>query len=147
MSIHIQIDPTLNPEDIEVRVHTLTPEVQQWIAQYAEERMEPLLLGFSNDQAQILDPDQVLRIYAEDGKVYASSEQGRYQLRSTLSQLEKQLAHTSITRISRSELVNLRQVKAFDFNWSGTIMIHLRDGSTTFAARRQIPLLKQKLGL
>ena len=48
-------------------------------------------------------------------------------------------------RISRYEIVNLRKVKRFDFTITGTLRVEMEDDTETWASRRFIPAIKERL--
>jgi len=50
-------------------------------------------------------------------------------------------------RISNSEIINLRKVKAFDLSLAGTIQVSLLNGTVTYVSRRYVPKIKQVLGI
>ena len=58
--------------------------------------------------------------------------------------MEKLLGR-SFLRISRFELVNLRKVRKYDFTIIGTLRIEFKNGMGTWASRRYIPLIKERL--
>ena len=48
-------------------------------------------------------------------------------------------------QISRYEVVNLSKVKRFDFSISGQLQIEMKNGISTWASRRFIPEIKNRL--
>jgi DNA-binding LytR/AlgR family response regulator len=106
-----------------------------------------MLAGFREDTLEILNPAEVLRIYAASGKVYAVTERGEYALRQRLYELEERLAGGRFVRSSNSEILNLGKVRSFDLSFAGTICVTLADGSTAYVSRRYVPKIKQVLGI
>ena len=74
----------------------------------------------------MLEPEEIVRIYAANGKVYAEAEQGTYLLRLRLYEMEQRLANKSFVRISNGEIINLKKVKGFDLSFTGTICVSSR---------------------
>ena len=97
--------------------------------------------------AEILSPEDIIRIYAAGGKTFASASKKEYILRQRLYELEEQLTKHSFVRISNSEIINLRKVRNFDLSLSGTICVTLSDGTATYVSRRYVSKIKQVLGL
>ena len=64
-----------------------------------------------------------------------------------LRQEEERLAALRFARISHSEIINLKQVKALDLTFTGTIRITLADGTVCWASRRYVKKIKEVLGL
>ena len=61
--------------------------------------------------------------------------------------MEASLDRGSFVRISHSEIVNLRQVKAMDLKLSGTIQMTMNGGAVCYASRRYVKKIKEALGL
>ena len=90
---------------------------------------------------------QIYRIVASEGKVYAVTDEGEYQLRLRLYELENRLDKGSFVRISNSEIINLKRVKGFDLSLAGTICVRLTNGMVTYVSRRYVARIKQVLGI
>ena len=97
--------------------------------------------------ADLLEQEELYRVYAEEGKVFGVTQDGTYALRRRLYELEEQLDKKRFVRISNSEIVNLKQVKSFDLSFAGTICVALRDGTVTYVSRRYVSKIKQVLGI
>ncbi len=82
-----------------------------------------VITGFYNDLAEILSPEDIIRIYAAGGKTFASVSNKEYILKQRLYGLEEQLTKQSFVRISKSEIINLKKVRNFDLSLSGTICV------------------------
>ena len=106
-----------------------------------------MLAGFRNDTLEILEQPDIFRIYAAAGKVYAVTNRGEYSLNLRLYELEERLDKDRFVRISNSEIINLKKVKAFDLRFSGTICVSLSDGTVTYVSRRYVAKIKQVLGI
>ena len=64
---------------------------------------------FAQDTPQLLAGLQghdIIRLYATNGKGYAGTEDGEYQLRLRLHELEERLDKDDFVRISNSEIIN-----------------------------------------
>ena len=111
MQIKIQIDPACAEPQLVVHTAAVTDEVNTLIARLSDVRPEAIA-GFSGDVVSLLMPDEILRIYAEQQKVYAETVSGaRYALRLRLYELEERLSPMRFVRISNSEIINLYLVK------------------------------------
>ena len=77
----------------------------------------------------------------------AVTERGEFALRMRLYEAERRLEGGAFARISNAELVNLDNVRSFDLRLSGTILVRLRDGDTTYVSRRYVAQIKRTLGL
>ncbi len=130
-----------------LEVPALTPRMEA-LARRLEEMDDGTLPGFQADQAFLLETSRLTCLYAQDKEILARSETGEvYSLRLRLYELEERLDSHTFVRISRSEIVNLKQVAALDLKLSGTIRMTLRDGSVCYVSRRYVKKIKQALGL
>ena len=89
----------------------------------------------------------MIRIYANDKKVFAVTGEGEYVLRQRLYELEERLDGRWFVRISNSEIINLKKVGHFDLSFTGTICVKLSDGTTTYVSRRYVSKIKKILGI
>lgn len=147
MQIKIQIDPACAEPQLVIHTAAVTDEVNALVARLSDVRPEAIA-GFSGDVVSLLMPDEILRIYAEQQKVYAETVSGaRYALRLRLYELEERLSPMRFVRISNSEIINLRLVKRLDLSLSGTICMELAGGATAFVSRRYVSKIKDILGI
>lgn len=146
MQIEIKIDETCKEPKIIVTTDKMTEEVSEIVKKLSEEQAKTIA-GFRDDTVEILEPDSLYRIYASNGKVFAQTNHGEYQLRLRLYELEQRLDRRSFVRISNSEIIHLKKVKGFDLSFSGTICVRLSDGTVTYVSRRYVTQIKHILGI
>ena len=146
MQVEIKIDPSCKEPKIIVLTDKITDEISLLVKKISEESPQ-ILAGFQNDTLEILDPQDIFRIYAASGKVFATAVKGEYTLRLRLYELEERLNKSQFVRISNSEIINLKKVKSFDLSFTGTICVSLLDGTLTYVSRRYVTKIKQVLGI
>ncbi len=146
MQIEIKIDGACREPRMILITDRMTEELNDLVRRLSGQTPQ-MLAGFREETMEILDPAEVLRIYAASGKVYAVTERGEYTLRQRLYELEERLGGSRFARISNSEILNLGKVKNFDLSFSGTICVTLCDGSTTYVSRRYVTKIKRVLGI
>ena len=142
MSIIIQI---FSPK-ITIITNKVTDEINEITKKLAGEQTQ-LIAGFQDEQVTLLEPNQIYRIFASNGKVYAETELRKYVIRLRLYEMEQRLAGNSFVRISNSEIINLKQVRGFDLSFTGTICVSLSNGTVTYVSRRYVAKIKQLLGI
>ena len=76
-----------------------------------------VISDIKDDKVELLEQESLVRIYAENGKVFARTENGLYQIKLRLYKLEKRLDNSIFVRISNSEIVNLKKVKSLDLSF------------------------------
>ncbi len=146
MKIEVRIDAACEETTVQICTSRMSEEIQNLVrvlSQNAPQR----IVGFLEDEACILSQEEILRVYAEGGKVYAETSGGRFALRQRLYELEGRLDEKRFVRISNAEIVNLSWIKAFDLSFSGTICVRMKNGVITYVSRRYVTKIKQVLGL
>ncbi len=146
MQIKIQIDESCKEPEVIILTDKITEEVNEIMRKLSEERPE-VLAGFRGDTLEILEKNEVFRIFSQSGKVFAITGRGEYILRQRLYELEEKLIKDSFVRISNSEIVNLRKIKSFDLSFAGTICVVFTDGTSTYVSRRYVSKIKSILGI
>lgn len=91
----------------------------------------------SNDRIVLVDPAEILYLFAQGDHVYLQTSDERLQTQFTLTELEKRLSRSGFFRAHRSYLVNLQQVKEVIPYTRDSFSLRLKD-----AARTEIPLSK-----
>lgn len=146
MQIELNIDPHCQTPRIIVEAPALTDEVSAILQKLSEDA--PLLLtGFRDDTPEVLEPGDILRLYASSGKVFATTSRGDYTLRLRLYELEQRLDARQFVRISNSEIINLKMIESLDLSLAGTICVKLRGGLCAYVSRRYLSRLKKILGI
>ena len=146
MKYEIQIDSSYT----EPKVIILTAEITEDVNDLTKKLMEnspSVLSGWKDEKIEILEPSDLLRVYASSGKVIAVTGHGEYTLRLRLYEVEERLKPDVFVRISNSEIINLQKAKNFDLSISGTISIKMSDGTTSYVSRRFVTKIKNLLGI
>lgn len=113
------------------------------LADYAPE----IISGSKDDKIEVIEQADLIRIYANAGKVFAVTQKGEYALRLRLYEIEQRLPSHQFVRISNSEIINLKKVNNFDLSFTGTICVKLVNGTITYVSRRYVSKLKKILGI
>ena len=146
MQVEIRIDSTVREPKVIVLTDRMTDEVNEIVRKISE--TEPAMLaGFREDTVTVLDPEEIYRIYAANGKVFAVTGKAEYTLRMRLYEVEERFRRSSFVRISNSEIINLKMVRSFDLSLAGTIRVALKNGETAYVSRRYVGKIKEALGM
>lgn len=146
MKYEIQIDDTYAEPKVVIFTASITEDVNEVVKKLSD-ATQTVISGFKDEKVEILEPSDLIRIYANAGKVIAVTSRGEYNLRLRLYEMEKLLNRNDFVRISNSEIVNLKKVKNFDLSLTGTILIKLSDGTTSYVSRRYVAAIKKILGV
>ena len=146
MQVEIRIDSTVREPTVIVVTDRMTDEVNEIVRKISE--TEPTMLaGFREDTVTVLDPEEIYRIYAANGKVFAVTAKAEYSLRMRLYEVEERFRGSSFVRISNSEIINLKAVRSFDLSLAGTIRVALKNGEAAYVSRRYVARIKEALGM
>jgi len=99
----------------------------------------------SRNTATLLSEEDIISISSDNKKLKIIAENGEYELKKPLRDMEKQLHPVAFLKISRYEIINLGKVSKFDFSVTGTFRIVMKNGMVTWASRRLIPEIKKRL--
>lgn len=146
MQFEIKIDSSYTEPKVTILTAAVTEEINNLIQRISEKDPQ-IISGSKNGKLEVLDKDDLFRIYASGGRVFAITENGKYTLRFRLYEIEGKLNPSQFVRISKSEIINLKKVKNFDLSFTGTICVELTNGMTTYVSRRYISKIKRILGV
>ena len=148
MKLNINIDAGAKEPEITITTSHMTEDVNRVVDFISRLDDAPTIIsGIREDKVELLDPEVIVKIYAEDSKVFAQTEKGSYQIRLRLYEAEEKLNNSKFVRISNSEIVNLKKVKSLDLSFVGTICMELSNGEVSYVSRRYVSKIKRVLGL
>ncbi len=146
MQLEVIIDSAYTEPKVTILTASVTEEVNG-ILNRLSDKVSPIISGSRNGKIEIMEPEDLIRVYAGAGKVFAATKKGEYVLRLRLFEAEERLPAGQFVRISNSEIINLKKVDHFDLGFTGTISVRLSDGTTTYVSRRYLSKIKKKLGI
>lgn len=146
MQVEFKIDPSCAEPKIVVFAAGMTEEIEALLEKLSEQTMR-VIAGQKEGRLEILDPIELIRVFAQGGKVFASTRRGEYALRMRLYELEERLDSRRFARISNSEIINLGEVRSFDLSIAGTICVQMKNGEVAYVSRRYVSKIKKILGL
>lgn len=146
MKVEVIIDPACQEPLVTIRAAGMTDEVTALVNQLAGAAPAPIT-GVKDGKLVLLQEAEIIRVYAADGKVYATTLKGEYTLRQRLYEMEERLDPRSFVRISNGEIINLKKARGFDLKMTGTICVSLEGGVVTWVSRRYVNRIKQVLGV
>lgn len=124
----------------------MTDEISDLMQRLSEESPQGIV-GFDGNVVLMLEPSEIVRIYAAVGKVFAVTDRKEYVLRMRLYEAEEKLGGKGFVRISNSEIINIKKAKKFDLSTAGTICVSLSNGNVSFVSRRYVSKIKKTLGI
>lgn len=146
MQVEIKIDSSYAEPKIIVLTAAMTEDLKAIIDRLSNETPR-IISGIRNDKLEVIEPEELVRVYANAGKVFAVTDKGEYILRLRLYEMEERLNETQFVRISNSEIINLKKVRNFDLSFTGTICVEFMNGKVTYVSRRYVSKIKKILGI
>ena len=146
MKIEVKVDAACEETTVVICTNKVNDEIQQLVRKLSQDAPQ-VIVGFLEDEAVILTQEEILRVFAEGGKVFAETKSARFVLRLRLYELEERLDAKRFVRISNAEIINLAMVRGFDLSFAGTICVRMKNDAVTFVSRRYVSKIKQVLGL
>ncbi len=146
MQVEIKIDGSYTEPHIVIMTASVTEDIRNLLEKLSEEA-SLVISGSKDGKIEVLEQTDLIRIYANAGKVFAVTGKGEYVLRLRLYEAEERLDARQFVRISNSEIINLKKVDHFDLNFVGTICVKLSNGTVTYVSRRYVSKIKKVLGI
>lgn len=146
MKVEIKIDDSYIEPKILILTAAMTEDVNLILNKLSENTPQ-VISGCKNEKIEVIEQEDLIRIYAGSGKVFAVTEKGEYTVHFRLYEIEKRLNHNQFVRISNSEIINLKKVNNFDLSFTGTIRVELTNGTAAYVSRRYVSKIKKILGI
>lgn len=146
MKVELQLDENCAETRLIVVAAKLTDEISALMQRLSDETPQSIV-GFDGDVVSLLAPEDIVRIYAAVGKVFAVTDKKEYVLRLRLYEAETRLSDKGFVRISNSEMINIKKALKFDLRTVGTICVSLSNGDISFVSRRYVTKIKKTLGI
>ena len=146
LQVKIKIDSSYTEPQIIILTDSMSEEINN-IVNKLSANVPQIISGSKDQKVEVLEEADLIRIYANSGKVYAVTSNGEYTLRLRLYEIEQRLNPYQFVRISNSEIINLKKVNNFDLSYTGTICVKMSNGTTTYVSRRYVARIKKILGI
>ena len=146
MQLEVKIDSSYIEPKVIILTASMTEDVNIILNKLTEQAPQ-IISGSKDNKVEVIELEDLIRIYAGSGKVFAVTHKGEYALRLRLYEIEERLPPHQFVRISNSEIINLKNVSSFDLSFTGTICVKLANGTITYVSRRYVSKLKKILGI
>ena len=102
MKVEMKIDSSCTEPKIIILAASMTEEVNDILKKLSDD-MPQIISGSRDGKIEVLEQTDIIRAYANSGKVFAVTGRGEYVLRLRLYELEERLDAHQFVRISNSE--------------------------------------------
>ena len=145
IKVRFEKDPSLNQIEIVLRAPEQDEYVSELLQRLSDTPSDTLTAYDKNGNLRVLEIEDIVSVSVIKKVVTILTETGVYTTRKSLQSLEMELNPLLFIRISRYELVNIQKIVRYDFTLPGTLKLELKGGAETWASRRCIPQIRQRL--
>ena len=143
--VRFEQDKALDHIDVVIRAGEQTAQIEQLLQKLAQNTPRELTVLDDNSCTCVIKESDVITVSAAGKQVRFLTARETYHARQSLQEAEETLSERTFQRISRYELINLKKVRKYDFTLGGTLRIEFENGTETWASRRYIPVIREKL--
>ena len=142
--IRFEKDTSIDGIDIVIRANERDEQVDALIERLSQHQPLKLTVLDRDNCTCLIDEDEIVFVSADGKNVRITATCGIYRAKQSLQSIENMLSRKFL-RVSRFELINLSMVRKYDFTIGGTLRIEFDNGMETWASRRYIPLIRERL--
>lgn len=144
INVRFEQDEALDSIEVVVRASESDEQVGALIESLTRREPAKLTVLDRSNCPSVIDEDKIVFVSADGKNVRITALDGVYKAKQSLQSIEELLSRKFL-RVSRFELVNLSMVRKYDFTIVGTLRIEFDNGMETWASRRYIPLIRERL--
>ena len=144
INVRFEQDKTVDSIEIVIRANERDAQITDLMERLAQRESFRLIALDKNECPGVIDEKDIVFLSADGKDVRIVTINGIYRARQSLRSFEETLSRTFL-RVSRFEIINLKMVRKYDFTIGGTLRIEFENGMETWASRRCIPLIKERL--
>lgn len=144
INVRFERDKTKDDIDVVIRAAEKDDQILSLIEKLSTGESVKLTLLDRDNCSCVIDEDEIVFVSADGKNVRVTATSGIYRAKQSLQSIEELLS-CKFLRVSRFELINLSMVRKYDFTIGGTLRIEFNNGMETWASRRYIPLIRQRL--
>ena len=144
MNVRFDRDDKLRDIEIVIRAADQDAQVTALIESLTHHEAQKLTVLDNESCPCVIDEADIVFVSADGKNVRVTALDGVYRAKQSLQNLEELLSRRFL-RVSRFELINLHMVRRYDFTIGGTLRIEFNNGMETWASRRYIPQIRERL--
>lgn len=145
MKITININPEVKDTEISIACNQLTPDVDKIIATLRI--LNQQMLVTKENETYILDVSEIIYVESIDRKTFVYTKQEIYESKLKLYEMEEKLMECGFFRVSKSCLVQLKNIKSLKNDVDRKIRLTLQSGEQIMVSRQYAEEMKKRLGV
>ena len=144
MKVEIKISPEIEEPFAVIYSSSMTDEVAAIASSLNSS--ETIITASDNGRIVVLKPKEIFMVRVENEKAIIYCQTKKYLSGKPLYEMEALLGK-EFMRISKSTLINLKEISCIDPSFNGIMQLELSNGSKDYISRKYLPNLKKYLGL
>ena len=144
MKVELQISADIDEPYIVIHTSKITPEINQLMELF--QSSGNVITVTDNDQLIVLEPSEIYMLRMEDERLNVYRKKKKYVSGKRLYEMERLLGN-GFMRISKSTLINLKQISRVESSFHGTMLVILKNGNKDYISRKYRPAFKHYLGI
>lgn len=144
MKVEIQISADIDEPYTVIYSSSITDEIRK-IADMLSSSSS-IITVTDNEQIIILQPDEIYMIRTENEQLTVYCQQKKYVTNKRLYEM-KELLGNGFMQISKSTVINLKEISSVEPSFNGTMLVLLKNGNKDYISRKYLPEFKKYLGM
>ncbi len=144
MKVDLKISPDIKEPYIEIYADKVTDEIRELIDKLSAS--DNVITVTENDRIFVLKPSDIYMLRIEEEQLIVYCQQKKYFSGKRLYEMKNRLGD-SFMQISKSTVINLKQLNQVEYSFNGTMLVLLKNGLKDYISRKYLPELKKYLGL
>lgn len=144
MKTRIELISEDQPEEIVVRCHSITDEIQNMISFIEKDKK---IIGYKRGTAYPLKMTDIYYFEIVDQKAFIYCEKDIYESKMKLYEFERETEGTSFFRASKSLIINADKIDSIKPSLSGRFEVILLNKEKLIVSRQYVRVLKHMIGL
>lgn len=144
MKINIDQSNAYDEVEISIKCKTIDENLEKLISTLR--LFNSTISGKKDEKIYIIKLEDIMYFDTVDERVFIYTEEGVYETVLRLYEIEERFAETSMMRVSKSAVLNIKKISYVSPLLNGRIEAVLQNGEKVIISRQYVPVFKRKLG-
>ena len=145
IKIFTNISKEFKETTLTITAPILTEEIQGIIEYASNSKVPSKIMANKNNEIYFIKIEDIICFFSQDKYNYIRTKDGIYRLKYKLYEIEEVFDSKDFIRISKSCIININQVKCFDTNTLGTLVVKLNDNTQEIVSKRNVSQIMKLL--
>ena len=145
IKIFTNISKEFKETTLTITAPVLTEEIQGIIEYASNSKVPSKIMANKNNEIYFIKIEDIICFFSQDKYNYIRTKDGIYRLKYKLYEIDEVFNSKDFIRISKSCIININQVKCFDTNTLGTLVVKLNDNTQEIVSKRNVSQIMKLL--